>query len=380
MSFLPYGHQSISEEDIQAVVAILRGDWLSQGPAVAGFEETVAEYLGVKHAVSFSNGTAALHGAMHAAGVVKGDKVITTPMTFAATSNSALYCGGIPLFSDISEGTFCLDPKEVEAVLNKESVRVVAPVSFAGYPVDIDAFRTLADKAGAVLIEDACQALGAVRNGHKVGFEADMTVFSFHPVKSITTGEGGMVATQSDEFAQKLRLFRSHGIIKDPALFDRPYAGGWDTDMVELGYNYRLTDIASALGTSQMKRLDGFIARRKEIAALYEELLKDVAGITLPPDHPGHAHHLFCIRVDAAIRRDVFDRLKQAQLGVQVHYVPVHRYTYYQKNFGFYEGQFPKAELFSAQAISIPIFPDMTDGDVHRVVEEIKGALSHCPS
>ena len=202
MSFLPYGHQSISEEDIQAVVAILRGDWLSQGPAVARFEETVAEYLGVKHAVSFSNGTAALHGAMHAAGVVKGDKVITTPMTFAATSNSALYCGGLPLFADISEGTFCLDPQEVESVLKKESVRVLAPVSFAGYPVDIDAFRALADKAGAVLIEDACQALGAVRNGHKVGFEADMTVFSFHPVKSITTGEGGMVATQSDDFAQ----------------------------------------------------------------------------------------------------------------------------------------------------------------------------------
>lgn len=378
MSFLPYGHQSISEEDIQAVVAILRGDWLSQGPAVATFETAVAEYLGVKHAVSFSNGTAALHGAMHAAGVEKGDRVITTPMTFAATSNSVLYCGGIPLFADISEGTFCLDPKEAEVVLNKERVRVIVPVSFAGYPVDIDAFRALADKAGAVLIEDACQALGAVRNGHKVGFEADMTVFSFHPVKSITTGEGGMVATQSDAFAQKLRLFRSHGIIKDPALFDRPYAGAWDTDMVELGYNYRLTDIASALGTSQMKRLDAFIARRKEIAALYGELLKDVAGVALPPHHPGHAHHLFCIRVDAAIRRNVFDRLKKAQLGVQVHYVPVHMYSYYQKNFGFYEGQFSNAELFSAQAISIPIFPDMTDVDVHRVVDEIKGALSRC--
>ena len=378
MSFLPYGHQSISEEDIQAVVAILRGDWLSQGPAVANFETAVAEYLGVKHAVSFSNGTAALHGAMHAAGVAKGDRVLTTPMTFAATSNSALYCGGTPLFADISEGTFCLDPKEVEAVLSKERVRVIAPVSFAGYPVDIDAFRALSDKAGAVLIEDACQALGAVRNGSKVGFEADMTVFSFHPVKSITTGEGGMVATQSDDFAQKLRLFRSHGIIKDPTLFDRPYAGAWDTDMVELGYNYRLTDIASALGSSQMKRLDAFIARRKEIAGLYGELLKDVAGVVLPPNHPGHAHHLFCIRVDAAIRRDVFDRLKQAQLGVQVHYVPVHMYSYYQKNFGFYEGQFPNAELFSAQAISIPIFPEMTDVDVHRVVDEIKGALSRC--
>lgn len=375
MGFLPYGHQSISDEDIDAVVSVLRGDWLSQGPSVEEFEKTVAQYLGVENAVSFSNGTAALHGAMYVSGVQAGKSTLTTPMTFAATSNAALYCGGTPLFADIDPETLCLDPKSAEEVLNKHDVRVIAPVSFAGYPVDLAPFREMARKKGSVLIEDGCHALGGERDGRKIGFEADMTVFSFHPVKHITTCEGGMVVTNNSHYAQALRRFRSHGIVKDPALFTRPYAGGWDTDMQELGYNYRLTDVASALGTSQMKRLDGFITRRREIATQYRELLKDVQGLSLPAHHVGHAYHLFVVRVDASIRRAFFDELRAAGLGVQVHYVPVHLNTYYRDRFGYKPGDFPHAEKYSSEGLSLPIFPDMESDDVLRVVDTVKSAL-----
>ncbi|MDR1885214.1 MAG: UDP-4-amino-4,6-dideoxy-N-acetyl-beta-L-altrosamine transaminase [Synergistaceae bacterium] len=375
--FLPYGRQSISEDDIEAVISILRGDWLTTGPMVEKFEGDVADYVGVAHAVSFSSGTAALHGAMHAAGVAPGSAAVAPSLTFAATANSVIYCGGRPVLADISPDTLCLDPGAVEAAAGHvaEPVRAIVPVSFAGYPVKITDFRDAANRLGALVIEDASHALGAERGLHKVGQEADMTVFSFHPVKHITTAEGGMVVTNSAELAKRLRLFRSHGIVKSPEDFVRAYAGAWDNDMVELGYNYRLTDMASALGASQLKNIDYFVMRRKEIAVMYREMLSEAPDIVLPPDHPGHSYHLFPIWVDGSRRKDVFDRLRGNGIGVQVHYVPLHLHTYYREKFAFFEGDFPLTEKFSSGEISLPIFPDMLDEHVELVVKNLALAL-----
>lgn len=378
--FLPYGRQSISEEDIQAVAEVMRGDWLTTGPAVERFERAVCGEVGASYAVSFSSGTAALHGAMHAAGVTEGDCVIIPPLTFAATGNAAIYCGGRPLFADISPDTLCLDPQAAEAACARARgpVRVIAPVSFAGYPADIESFKGLARERGAVLIEDACHALGASRGSRSVGQEADMTVFSFHPVKHITTAEGGMVVTDCEAFAKRMRIFRSHGIVKPPDDFVREIRGPWDNDMIGLGYNYRLSDIASVLGESQLKRLGHFVGRRREIAAQYREALSCVSGVTPPPDHPGHSYHLFPVWIDPSSRMRVFKAMHEDGIGVQVHYVPVHLHTYYRERFGFREGGFPNAERYSSGTVSLPIFPDMTDEDARRVTENLAGHLSSC--
>jgi UDP-4-amino-4,6-dideoxy-N-acetyl-beta-L-altrosamine transaminase len=370
----PYGHQSIHEDDIEAVSAVLRGDWLTQGPAVEEFERTVADYVGAVHAVAFSSGTAALHGAMYAAGIKEGGAALTSPITFAATGNAAVYCGGRPVFADISPDTLCISPESAALVLETSNrpVRVVAPVSYAGYPVDIEPFKALAGKNNAVLIEDAAHALGAVRNGRRVGRDADMTVFSFHPVKHVTTAEGGMVLTDSDEYAVRLRRFRNHGIVKSPSEFIREHDGPWDNDMIDLGYNYRLPDVLCALGISQMKRLGAFLSRRREIARLYREVLSGVDEITLPPDCPGHAYHLFPIQVQAEKRRALFESLRASGIGVQVHYVPLHLHTYYRKNFGTKEGGCPVAEAFSKREISLPIYFDLPDEGVRYVTDCLK--------
>ena len=370
----PYGHQSINEDDIEAVVEVLTSDWLTQGPAVGEFERTVADRAGAAHAVAFSSGTAALHGAMYAAGIKEGDAALLPPITFAATGNAAIYCGGRPIFADISPGTLCMSPDSAAlAIENADSpVRVIAPVSYAGYPVDLEPFRALARENGAVLIEDASHALGAVRNGRRVGRDADMTVFSFHPVKHVTTAEGGMSLTDSDEYARRLRRFRNHGIVKSPGEFVREYDGPWDNDMIDLGYNYRLPDVLCALGISQMKRLDAFLARRREIARLYRDALSGVDEITLPPDCPGHAYHLFPIQVRAEKRKDAFEYLRAAGIGVQVHYVPLHLHTYYRKNFGTKEGGCPVAEAFSKREISLPIYFDLPDEGARYVADCLK--------
>lgn len=375
--FLPYGHQNITDEDIQVVVDILKGEWLTTGPAVESFERTFADCVGVAHAVAFSSGTAALHAAMHVAGVAEGTSVVAPPMTFAATSNSVIYCGGTPIFADISPYTLCLDPQAAEIVCKRatEPVRALVPVSFAGYPVNIGAFREIATKYDAILVEDASHALGAERGSCRVGQEADLTTFSFHPVKHITTTEGGMVTTNSSDYARRMRRFRTHGIVKDPKEFVRPYEGSWDNDMRDLGYNYRLSDAASALGESQLKRLMPSVARRKEIAVLYRKLLSGVEGVTLPPDHPGHSYHLFAIWVNASVRKSVFEYLRDAGIGVQVHYVPVHLHTYYKKRFNHFRGEFPYAEAFSSGEISLPMYPELADGDVEYVVEKLVEAL-----
>lgn len=368
--FLPYGHQAIDEEDIRRVVEVLRGDWLTQGPMVEAFEKAVADYLGMAHAVAFCNGTAALHGAMYAAGTGEGDEVITSPMTFAATSNAAVYMGARPVFADISDETLCLDPEEARKKIT-ERTRVIAPVSYAGYPAPVGDFLAMAKDRGICVIEDACHALGGDRGGSKVGTEADMSVFSFHPVKHITTGEGGMVVTDNAQYAERLRLFRSHGITKDPKLMEGSSQGPWYYEMVDLGYNYRITDLQCALGTSQMEKLDGFIARRRELAGLYDERLSPLMGVTPPPSHPGHAYHLYPVQVAPERRKELFERFREKGIGVQVHYVPVHLQPYYRHRFGYGPGDFPRAERFYAGEISLPMFPGMTEGDLERVVDVI---------
>ncbi|MGI6252992.1 MAG: UDP-4-amino-4,6-dideoxy-N-acetyl-beta-L-altrosamine transaminase [Aminivibrio sp.] len=371
MRVLSYGRQYIDQEDIEAVVNVLKGDWLTQGPSVDAFEKAFGEYTGARHAVAFANGTAALHGAYFAAGVEPGSETITTPMTFAATSNGALYLGGSVVFADIDPGTLCLDPAKVEEKIT-DATRVIAPVSFAGYPADMGRFRSLADKSGAILIEDGCHALGARRGKAPVGKEADLTVFSFHPVKHITTGEGGMVVTNSDEFAERLRLFRTHGITKDPAAMENAPDGPWSTEMQVLGFNYRLSDIHAALGLSQMRKLDRFTARRREIAALYDELFSPVDAVVVPPACEGHAYHLYPLQVPAERRGEFMARLGERGIRGMVHYPPVHLHPYYRRCFGWKKGDFPEAEGFYSREISLPIFYGLTDDEVRRVAEEIK--------
>ncbi len=367
-SYLPYGHQWIDDDDVAAVAAVMRGDWLTQGPAVEVFEKSVADYVGVAHAVAFCNGTAALHGAYYAAGVGEDDEVIVPPLTFAATANAACYLGALPVFADIAPETFCLDPVEVARKVTAKT-KVVAPVSYAGYPADVEGCRRAAP--GAVVVEDGCHALGGDRRGCKIGAEADMTVFSFHPVKHVTTGEGGMVVTDDELFARRLRLFRSHGITKEPGEMEAKDEGPWYCEMVDLGYNYRMTELQAALGRSQMKKLDAFVARRRELACLYDEAMAELEGVTLPPRHEGHAYHLYPIQVDGSRRRALFEGLRAASIGVQVHYVPVHFHPYYRRRFGWSEGDFPCTEALYRREISLPLFPAMDDGDVDRVVAEL---------
>lgn len=344
------------------------------GPTVSAFEESLASYAGVKHAVTFSSGTAALHGAMYAAGLGKGDYAITTALTFVATSNSAIYMGATPLFGDIDPETLCLDPEHAKRLADSHAgkVKAVVPVSFAGYPFDAQPFREIAAKYGAVFIEDASHSWGGDRGTHKVGFDADMTTLSFHPVKHITTAEGGAVLTNNDNYAHKLRMFRNHGMTRDSAEFVDVPDGVWHSEMQDLGCNYRLSEVHCALGLSQMKRLDAFVERRRELAALYLEQLAGVEGVILPPHTDGHAWHLFALQVREDLHRDLFMFLKENGINPQVHYRPVPLQPYYRQQFGYKAGDFPEAERYYSRAMSLPLFPLMEDSDVHRVTDTIK--------
>ena len=373
MKTLSYGRQWINDDDIEEVVKVLRGDWLTMGPTVEAFEKSLAEYAGVKHAVTFSSGTAALHGAMHASGMGEGDFAATTALTFVATSNSVIYTGATPIFADIDE-TFCMNPGEAERTIESHGgkVKAIIPVSFAGYPFDIEPFRKLADKYNAVLIEDASHAWGGDRASHKIGFDADMTTLSFHPVKHITTAEGGAVLTNNDEYARRLRMFRNHGTTRNPSEFVDEADGPWHSEMQELGYNYRLSEVHCALGLSQMRRLDEFVSRRREIAEMYLSQLSGVEGLVLPPNRSGHAWHLFIARVKEELHGEFFAYLRDNDIRLQVHYRPVPLQPYYRKTYGYKSGDFPQAERYYAQAVSLPIFPLMTDEDVLRVCGVIK--------
>src|SRR5690625_1043539 len=372
-TFLPYGRQMVDEDDIKAVVEVLRSPFITQGPKVEEFERKIAEYVGANYAVSFANGTAALHGAYYAAGVRSGDEVITTPITFAATANAALYCGGAPVFADIDPKTYNLNPAEVERKIT-DKTKVIAPVDFTGQPSEIDAFMELAEQYNVTIVQDGAHSLGATYKGLKVGQQAHMTMFSFHPVKPITTAEGGVITTNDAELYEKLKLFRTHGIEKTPAAARE---GDWYYEMTDLGYNYRLNDLQAALGLSQLKKIDRFIARRQEIAVQYDDLLRNVPGVVTPyvREDVQSGWHLYMIQLDKRVvkksRKEVFDQMREANIGVHVHYIPVYWHPYY-RGLGYEKGLCPLAESWYEQALTLPIFPTMTAEDVEYVVETLR--------
>ena len=373
MEAIPYGRQWIDEEDISAVVEVLRGDWITQGPKVEEFERAIADYVGVRYAVAFNSGTSALHAAYFAAGITEGDEIITSPITFVATANAALYLRAQVTFADIDMKTYCLDPQEVEKKLTPRT-KLVVPVSFAGYPVDLEPFFELRERHNFTIIEDASHALGAVRNGKKVGQEADMTVFSFHPVKHITTGEGGMVVTNKEEFYERLKMFRTHGITKDPDKLTKD-EGPWYYEQHHLGCNYRLTDFQCALGISQLKKIEYFLERRNEIARRYDIAFENMPQIVpapsvLEPDR--HAYHLYPILLNDVNRKDVYLKLREKGIYTQVHYIPVHLQPYYRKKFGFKSGDCPHAEYYYKRELSIPVYPKMTDEQQEYVICSIQ--------
>ena len=379
-TFLPYGRQSIDEEDIQAVVDVLRSDWLTTGPKVGEFEEAFAARVSARYAVAFSSGTAALHGATFAAGIAAGDEVITTPLTFAASANCVLYQGGTPVFADVRRDTLNIDPDEVASRITPRT-KALLPVDYAGHPADLLPLLETAEHNGLIVIEDACHALGAEYHERAVGSISHMTVFSFHPVKHLTTGEGGMVTTDNARFADTLRKFRNHGISSDAR--ERQRGNQWQYEMVLLGFNYRLTDIACALGLNQLKKLDANLSRRREIAVRYSSAFVGMPGIFAPhvQEKVNPAWHLYPVRLDMAAlsvgRGEIFQALRAENIGVNVHYIPVHLHPYYRERFGYTGGEFPVAEMAYEQLISLPMFHGMSDKDVADAINAVSKVVAH---
>lgn len=371
MQFLPYGRQIIDDDDVSAVVEALRSDWLTTGPAVERFEADVCAFTGARHGVAVCNGTAALHAAVHALGIKPGDEVIVPPMTFAATANCVLYQGGTPVFADVDPDTLLIDPQAVAAAITSRT-RAVIGVDYAGQPCDWDALRAVADRHGLALIADACHALGAEYKGRKAGTLADISVFSFHPVKHVTTGEGGMCVTNDAALAERMRVFRGHGITT--TAHQREQAGGWFYEMTELGYNYRITDIQCALGSSQLKKLPGWLEQRNRLAQMYDAAFTVPAMSCIRPlvmrDGVGHAYHLYVVRT---LERDMlFRRLRGVGIGVNVHYIPVHLHPYYLDKLYTREGLCPVAEAAYKEILTLPLWAGMREEDVVRVSAAMK--------
>lgn len=379
-SYLPYGRQWIDDDDIDAVVEVLKGDYLTTGPYISKFEQAVAQYVGARYAVAFSNGTAALHGACFAAGIAEGDEVITTPMTFAASANCVLYQGGVPVFADIDAKTYNIDPIKIEEKIT-DKTKAIIPVDYTGQPVELDRILAIAKKYNLVVIEDAAHAFGATYKGRKIGSISDMTMFSFHPVKHITTGEGGIITTNNKEFYEKLLQFRAHGITRDKEKMHE-YHGPWYYEMQFIGYNYRMTDIQAALGVSQLKKIDRFIELRRKYVALYNEAFKDIDEIITPFQHEDgqSSWHLYVIRLKLdklkASRREIFEALQQQNIGVNVHYIPVHFLPYYQK-LGYKKGICPNAEKLYEEIITLPLFPGMSEKDVNDVIKAVQRTIDY---
>ncbi|MGY6523500.1 MAG: UDP-4-amino-4,6-dideoxy-N-acetyl-beta-L-altrosamine transaminase [Mongoliitalea sp.] len=378
MKKIPYGRQNITQEDINAVVEVLQSDWLTQGPTIKMFEDAFAAYVGAKYAIAVSNGTAALHLNAMVMGVKPGDKVITTPLTFVASANCVRYCGGEVVFADIDPETYLLDINKVRALLEadtKKEIKGIIPVNFAGRVVDMEAFRALADEFGCWIIEDACHSPGGYfinSEGEQVksgsGRYADLAIFSFHPVKHIAAGEGGMITTNDEELYKQLLNLRTHGIQQDPSKKVEDL-GVWYYEMQELGYNYRLTDIQAALGLSQLNRAEAGLERRKEIAARYYEAFKNFA----PIQHQsgvieGHAYHLYVIQAER--RRDLVNYLRDLNIFVQIHYVPAHLMPYY-KQYGWKKGDLPNAEAYYEKCLSLPLFPTLQEEEQQFVIDSI---------
>jgi len=378
--FLPYGRQSITKADIEAVSSSLADPFLTQGPRVDAFERSFASYVRARHAVAFANGTAALHAAAFVAGLGPGDELLTTPISFVASANCALFVGARPVFVDIDRVSGNLDCEAASQVARARRAKACVAVSLAGLPVDLAPLQA-ARREGLIVIEDGCHALGGRRNGRPVGGDglADMTTFSFHPVKAITTGEGGMVTTDDDDLAAALRSFRSHGIRRFEDEKD-PIRGGWHYEIESLGFNYRITEFQCALGIEQQRRLDEFIAARGRIAERYRDLLSAVDGLRLPfdpsPDR-WHAYHLFVVRFleGPARRRAVYDHLRAHGVTAQVHYIPIPAHRLY-RSLGYTMAGMPAAKDYWEQALSLPIFPAMGDADVGRVAHEVQRAMA----
>ena len=368
---IPYGKQTIEQDDIQAVVDVLKSDFLTTGPKIAEFEQTVADYVGAKYAVAISNGTSALHAACFAAGIEPGDEVITTPLTFAASANCVLYCGGTPVFADVDPKTYNIDPEDIRRKITDRTKAIIA-VHLAGQPCDMDAIHSIAHEYGLIVIEDGAHALGSVYKGKKVGSLSDMTTFSFHPVKPITTGEGGMIVTDNEEFYKKMALFRSHGITRDDSMMTRN-DGPWFYQQFDLGYNYRITDIQCALGCSQMKKLDRFLARRKEIVARYNEAFADCDNIITPYQlsDTESGWHLYIVQVKNCDRRQVFEAMREKGIGVNVHYIPVYMHPYYQEH-GYENVHCANAEEIYSHIISLPLYPGLTSEQQDYVIDTLK--------
>jgi perosamine synthetase len=369
----------VDDRDIASVVEALRSDWLTTGPRVEAFEEALRSRLGVRHAVAVSSGTAALHAAMHALGVGPGDEVLVPAITFAATANVVVLQGGTPVFVDVEEETLLVDAGKVEQAITERTKAVVA-VDYAGHPCDYDVLRVVADRHGVALVADACHALGAQYRDRPAGRLADLTAFSFHPVKHITTGEGGMVTTDDAKYSERMRRFRNHGITLDH--HDRSRKETWRYEIEEVGYNYRITDFQCALGISQLHKLDAWLDRRRNIARRYDQAFENIPAVRPlgVRDQVSHARHLYVVRVipeeGQLDRAAVFALLRQAGIGVNVHYLPVHLHPFYRNRYGTGPGLCPLAEAAYEQILSLPIFPSMSDEEVDRVAEAVRGAVS----
>jgi len=370
-TLLPYGRQQVDKTDVEAIVQVLRGDWLTTGPTVVEFEQVFAEVVGVNEAVAVSNGTAALHAAMYALNIGPGDEVIVPTMTFAASANCVVFQGGTPIFADVDVETLLLNPTQIEAKITPRTKAIIA-VDYAGQPCDYDSLRSIAQQHGLALVDDACHALGGSYHNRPVGSLADLSTFSLHPVKPITTGEGGVITTADSELARRMRLFRNHGISSDHR--QREAEGSWFYEMVALGYNYRLSDIQCALGLSQLQKLPQWLARRQEIARCYDAAFADMPAITplKQRENVEHAYHLYVIRLDLeqlkVNRAVVFKALRAEGIGVNVHYIPVHLHPFYRQRFGTGPGNCPIAEAAYEQVITLPLFPAMSNQDVDDVI------------
>lgn len=376
-TFIPYGTQWIGKDEIASVVSVLEGTWLSPGPQIDAFEEAVAKFCGARFAVAYSSGTSALHGAVHASGAVTGDSGITSPFSWVASANCMFYEGVTPQFCDIAPSSMNMSVECLKNVITPKT-KVVIPVHFAGLPCDMKSIHAIAKEAGSMVIEDAAHAIGSSSPEGRIGNCAfsDMTCFSFHPVKTITTGEGGMVTTNDPDLYESLVRFRNHGIVRnDNNAF--PDEGPWYFEMETPGYNYRMTNIQAAIGLEQMKRIDGFLDRRQQIRMAYDEAFNDISALELPhvPDDNFSAFHLYVVRLNLdklnVGRKEIFMQLRERGLGVQVHYPPIHLQPYYRREYGFKRGDFPVSEESYARAISLPIYPKMSDGDVRYVIDTV---------
>lgn len=375
---IPYGRQTVDEDDVRAVAEVLRSDWLTTGPMVDRFETDLAACVDAKHAVAVSSGTAALHAMMYAIDLAPGDEVIVPPMTFASTANAVVFQGATPVFADVDPETLLLCPDRVEEKIT-DKTRAVLAVDYAGQPCDYDALGEITDRHNLVLLADACHALGARYKGRPAGSLGDLTAFSFHPVKHIATGEGGMITTDDEELARRMRIFRNHCITTDYR--QRAEQGSWFYEMVDLGFNYRITDIQCALGVSQLKKLPCWLDRRRDIARRYDEALAEIDGINplgVRSDCE-HAYHLYVIGLDlertGKTRQEVFEQLRAAGIGVNVHYIPVHFHPFYRHRFGMLPGLCPVAESAYERILSIPMYAGLTEQDQQTVIQTLRNLI-----